>query len=162
MLNKKNTYKKLNQPVANSKLAFWQTKSLYEMTQTEWESLCDGCGKCCLEKIEDEDSGKVYTTKISCRLLNLETCKCNEYKNRFQYMNDCIKLTPRKVYSISWLPKTCAYRLVKEKKPLPLWHPLITKNPNSTLHAKQSAKEFAVHPKLMKHHLSTYILEENV
>lgn len=162
MLTKKNTAITLNESVNTSKLAFWQTKSLYEMTKSEWESLCDGCGKCCLEKIEDEDSGKVYTTKVSCRLLNLETCRCNEYKNRFQYMNDCIKLTPRKVYTIPWLPKTCAYRLVKEKKPLPSWHPLITNNPNSTLQNKQSAKEFAVHPKLMKHHLSSYVLEEDV
>lgn len=154
--------KALTESVTHSKEAFWQTKSLYEMTKTEWESLCDGCGKCCLEKIEDEDTGKVYTSKISCRLLNLETCKCNEYQKRFQYMNDCIKLTPRKVYTISWLPKTCAYRLVKEKKPLPTWHPLISKEPNSTINAKQSAKEFAIHPKLMKYNLRFYILKEDV
>ena len=140
---------------------FWLHKSLDEMNQQEWESLCDGCGKCCLEKLEDEDSGQIYTTAISCRLLDCTTCKCSNYEERFKYMDDCIKLTPKKVKEISWLPKSCAYRLVKEKKDLPLWHPLLTNNKNSTIESKNSAKEFVIHPYLITKPFVEYILDDD-
>ena len=119
------------------------------MDTQEWESLCDGCGKCCLEKVQDADTEIVYTTAITCRLLDPETCRCSNYAERFRYMDDCIKLTPKKVYQITWLPKTCAYRLVKDGKDLPDWHPLITGNPYSTMGSGNSAREVAIHPFFM-------------
>ncbi|MFL1780637.1 YcgN family cysteine cluster protein [Candidatus Hepatincolaceae symbiont of Richtersius coronifer] len=145
-----------------SKENFWLNANLYELNNDQWESLCDGCGKCCLEKLEDEDTGIIYTTKVSCRLLNIENCRCNNYKERFRYVDDCIKLTPKKVHQITWLPKTCAYRLVKEGKDLPLWHPLITGDKNSTAASGNSAKEFVIHPVMMTKSMVHYILEEDV
>lgn len=140
---------------------FWLHTPLEKMTNSQWESLCDGCGKCCLEKIEDIDTGKVYTTKISCRLLDCDTCRCSNYEQRFRYMDDCIKITPKKVREINWLPKTCAYRLAKEQKDLPNWHPLITGDPNSTVKSGNSAKGIAIHPALMNGSLIDYIIEED-
>lgn len=137
---------------------FWLNKTLEELSPKEWESLCDGCGKCCLEKLEDEDTGTIYTTAISCRLLDCTTCKCTNYAQRFKYMDDCIKLTPKKVREIKWLPQSCAYRLVKEGKDLPSWHPLITKDINSTISSGNSAKEFAIHPVEMTEHISHYVI----
>ena len=139
---------------------YWLHKSLKDMTTKEWEDLCDGCGKCCLEKVEDEDTGIIYTTKVSCRLLDTQTCRCTNYENRFRYMDDCIKLNVQNVYKINWLPKTCAYRLVKEGKDLYDWHPLKTKDKLSTLKSGNSAKNFAIHPSLMDKHIIEYILDD--
>ncbi|WP_439241579.1 MULTISPECIES: YcgN family cysteine cluster protein [unclassified Lonepinella] len=114
-------------------LPFWQQKSLSEMTESEWESLCDGCGKCCYRKFI-EGRGKrerLYYTRIACDLLNLETGKCGDYCNRFTLIDDCTKLTKKNLAQFSWLPDTCAYRLLYENKPLFDWHPLISNNPNS-------------------------------
>ncbi|MCL2567464.1 MAG: YcgN family cysteine cluster protein [Alphaproteobacteria bacterium] len=141
---------------------FWLHTSLEKMTDSQWESLCDGCGKCCLEKIEDIDTGEIYTSAVSCRLLNPDTCRCASYDNRFKYMEDCIKITPKKVYEIKWLPKTCAYRLIKEKKDLPAWHPLITNNPNSTIASGNSACEFVIHPSQMRGEIIDYIIDEDI
>ncbi|MDR0483898.1 MAG: YcgN family cysteine cluster protein [Alphaproteobacteria bacterium] len=141
---------------------FWLYTPLEKMTNSQWESLCDGCGKCCLEKIEDIDTGEVYTTQISCRLLDPNTCKCVSYETRFKYMSDCIKITPKKVYEIKWLPKTCAYRLVKEKKDLPNWHPLITGNKNSTITSGNSAKEFVIHPSEKQGDIIDYIIDVDI
>lgn len=105
---------------------FWQVKQLREMTPQEWESLCDGCGRCCLVKLEDEDTGIIYTTDVSCRLLDCSTCRCTDYANRHQLVDDCIKLDPDNVDELGWLPATCAYRLVWEGKPLEDWHPLVS------------------------------------
>lgn len=105
---------------------FWQVKQLHEMTSQEWESLCDGCGRCCLVKLEDEDTGIIYTTDVSCRLLDCSTCRCTGYANRHQLVDDCIKLDPDNVDELGWLPATCAYRLVWEGKPLEDWHPLVS------------------------------------
>jgi uncharacterized cysteine cluster protein YcgN (CxxCxxCC family) len=105
---------------------FWQVKQLHEMTLQEWESLCDGCGRCCLVKLEDEDTGIIYTTDVSCRLLDCSTCRCTDYANRHQLVDDCIKLDPDNVDELGWLPATCAYRLVWEGKPLEDWHPLVS------------------------------------
>jgi uncharacterized cysteine cluster protein YcgN (CxxCxxCC family) len=105
---------------------FWQVKQLHEMTPQEWESLCDGCGRCCLVKLEDEDTGIIYTTDVSCRLLDCSTCSCTDYANRHQLVDDCIKLDPDNVDELGWLPATCAYRLVWEGKPLEDWHPLVS------------------------------------
>ncbi len=105
---------------------FWQVKQLHEMTPQEWESLCDGCGRCCQVKLEDEDTGIIYTTNVSCRLLDCSTCRCTDYANRHQLVDDCIKLDPDNVDELGWLPATCAYRLVWEGKPLEDWHPLVS------------------------------------
>jgi len=101
---------------------FWQTKRLEEMTQQEWESLCDGCGCCCMHKLEDEGSGDIYATTIGCSLLDNQTCQCSDYKNRKQKMPDCVQLTYDVVSSVRWLPRHCAYRLVYEGKDLEWWH----------------------------------------
>ncbi len=103
---------------------FWRTKTLDEMTPAEWESLCDRCGRCCLVKLEDEDTGEILRTDIACRLFDAGSCSCAAYQRRQAKVADCIKLTPEAVRTIKWLPRTCAYRLVRDGKPLPPWHPL--------------------------------------
>ena len=103
---------------------FWKTKTLEAMTASEWESLCDGCGKCCLAKLEDEDTGEIYWTSVGCRLFDAGTCRCADYPNRLAQVPDCVKLTPEKVRTLSWLPSTCAYRLVAEGRDLFSWHHL--------------------------------------
>jgi uncharacterized cysteine cluster protein YcgN (CxxCxxCC family) len=111
---------------------FWETKSLERMTAREWESLCDGCGLCCLVRFEDEDTGEIIPTTVHCRLFNGDTCRCSDYPNRKQYVPDCIKLTPYNIEALEWMPRSCAYRRLHEGKPLPQWHPLITGDPEST------------------------------
>lgn len=105
---------------------FWKRKTLDQLDQGEWESLCDGCGLCCLQKLEDEDDGSVYYTRIACKLLDLKTCKCTRYAERKQFVADCIQLTPGQADEFKWLPPTCGYRLISEGKNLPLWHPLVS------------------------------------
>lgn len=112
-------------------LAFWEEKTLEEMTTTEWEALCDGCGRCCLMKLEDEDSGEIFTSDVHCRLLDGESCKCSDYPNRLAMVPDCIKLDPQNVRTISWIPVTCAYRRIAEGKGLAWWHPLISGDPET-------------------------------
>ena len=109
-------------------LFFWKIKGLEEMTHAEWESLCDGCGKCCLHKIEDEDDGHVYYTDVACRLLDLKTCRCLDYENRLKIVKDCLSLTPTLARSLLWLPETCVYRRLAEGKELSWWHPLVSNN----------------------------------
>ena len=96
------------------------------MTDAEWESLCDGCGQCCLHKLMDEDSDEIYFTNVACKQLNIKTCQCRNYERRFEYEPDCIKLTRENLPTFEWLPHTCAYRLLAEGKDLPTWHPLLT------------------------------------
>jgi len=111
---------------------FWEKKPLKEMSQTEWEALCDGCGKCCLNKLEDEDSGEVALTRVACRLLDDSNCRCAHYENRHEFVPDCIVLRPDNLDTHAyWMPQTCAYRLLWEGKPLPEWHPLLTGTPDS-------------------------------
>lgn len=107
---------------------FWEYKTLDQMTREEWESLCDGCAKCCLHKIEDQDSRKVYFTNVACRLLDCLTCLCLDYDHRTKRIPDCVPLTPSLVQKLSWLPKSCAYRRLAEGKNLAWWHPLICGN----------------------------------
>lgn len=110
---------------------FWKTKSLEEMTSVEWESLCDGCGKCCLSKLEDEDTGEIYWTSVGCRLFDQKTCRCRDYDHRLEKVADCVGLNPQNVGTISWLPSTCAYRLLAEGHDLYWWHPLVSGDPDT-------------------------------
>lgn len=105
---------------------FWETKTLAEMNADEWESLCDGCGRCCLRKLEDEDTGAIAYTDAACRLLDRTTCRCGDYQRRLDLVDDCIGLTPNDLDQLRWMPSTCAYRLIGEGKPLHDWHPLIS------------------------------------
>ena len=106
--------------------AFWETKPLHAMSEREWEALCDGCGKCCLAKLEDDDTGEIHWTTVGCRLFDAERCRCRDYANRLEKVPDCVGLTPDNVGTIAWLPRSCAYRLIAEGKPLEPWHPLIS------------------------------------
>jgi uncharacterized cysteine cluster protein YcgN (CxxCxxCC family) len=110
---------------------FWKTKSLAEMTEAEWESLCDGCARCCLNKLEEEDTGTIYFTDVGCRLLDGQSCRCRDYANRLESVHDCVKLTPQTLGEIAWLPPSCAYRLVAEGRDLYWWHPLISGDPET-------------------------------
>lgn len=124
-----------------SEKPFWQTKQLHEMTTEEWESLCDGCGRCCLVKLEDEDTGEIHDTDVSCQLLDCSTCQCTDYANRHEIVDDCIKLDVDKLEELRWLPRTCAYRLLWEGKPLFDWHPLVSGDPQSVHEAGVSVKD---------------------
>jgi uncharacterized cysteine cluster protein YcgN (CxxCxxCC family) len=103
---------------------FWKSKTLAQMSDKEWESLCDGCGKCCLHKVQIAGI-KLKITNVACRLLDLKTCRCGNYARRKTLVPDCVVLTAESVPTLGWLPSTCAYRLVNEKKDLPAWHPLV-------------------------------------
>lgn len=105
---------------------FWKTRTLEEMTAAQWESLCDGCGKCCMAKLQDADTDEIYWTSVACRLFDAATCRCTDYANRQAKVADCVKLEPGNVRTISWLPATCAYRLVAEGRDLYWWHPLVS------------------------------------
>ena len=124
---------------------FWRRKTLEEMTEEEWESLCDGCGQCCLNKLEDAETGEVALTWAACRLLDLGTCKCSDYANRFKQVPDCINMTPESTRNTGWLPQTCAYRLVDEGKDLYWWHYLVSGDPNTVHQAGVSVRDIAVH-----------------
>ncbi len=120
--------------------AYWDEKPLEALTTAEWESLCDGCGRCCLVKLEDEDTGRVYFTEIGCRLLDAATCRCSDYANRRRRVRDCLKLTPDLSASLGWLPPTCAYRLRAEGKRLAWWHPLVSGSPETVHEAGISVR----------------------
>ncbi len=123
---------------------FWKTRTLEEMTRAEWESLCDGCGLCCLNKLEDADTGEVAFTSVACRWLDLGTCRCTDYANRLSNVPDCISLTPARVRELDWLPVSCAYRLVAKGDDLAWWHPLVSGDPQSVHRAGVSVRGRAV------------------
>ena len=106
--------------------AFWKTKNMAEMSRTEWESLCDSCGKCCCIRLEDEDTGAIYVTDVACKLFDPNSCRCGDYANRSDLVPDCVTLTPVNVSQLKWMPQTCAYRLISEGKDLPEYHHLVT------------------------------------
>lgn len=143
---------------------FWKNKTLAEMTSDEWESLCDGCGKCCLNKLEDWDDGTIHWTDIGCELLDGETCRCTDYSNRFDKVPDCIQLTPSKISELGWLPPTCAYRLIAEGQELYWWHPLVSGDPESVHYAGISVRgrcqpDTGISPDNYENHLVDWPLE---
>ena len=113
---------------------FWRAKGLEAMSPAEWESLCDGCGRCCLVKLEEEDTGAIHYTDVGCTLLDSAACRCRDYEDRQGKVPDCVRLTPDAVRTLSWLPPTCAYRLLAEGRDLYWWHPLVSGDPE-TVHA---------------------------
>lgn len=119
---------------------FWEEKSLDQMSDAEWESLCDGCARCCLIKLEDEDTGQIVTSDVHCKLMNEQTCGCTDYANRQVRVPDCIKLTPQNVTEINWMPVTCAYRRLAEGKGLAWWHPLVSGDQQTVIDAGISVK----------------------
>jgi len=140
---------KLDQVVSGNMLIkssglFWQQKSLEQMSDAEWEALCDGCGKCCLHKLIDADTDELYFTSVACELLNLKSCQCRHYEKRMTLVSDCIKIDRGNLADLVWLPSTCAYRLLAEGSPLPDWHPLLTGSKSAMHKAGQSVRGKAI------------------
>lgn len=142
---------------------FWQGKTLAQLSADEWEALCDGCGRCCLEKLKRPTTGKVQYTRVACQLLDVDTCRCSHYDLRHIMVSDCVELRPDNIPRLRWLPKTCAYRLVAAGKDLPAWHPLVSGSADSVHAAGISVRGWAVcvhavHPD----DLEQYILKERL
>ena len=158
--------KSVKKPISAKKTVpekpFWETKSLEEMSPREWESLCDGCGRCCLVKFEDEDTDKVHFTDISCKLFDAGSCRCGDYKNRRRKVPDCVKMTPAEARTLPWLPPTCGYRLLAEGRPLMWWHPLVSGSPDTvheagvSVRGKVAASEEDVQGAAALHHIVSW------
>jgi len=142
--------------------SFWREKSLAEMSPEEWEQLCDGCGKCCLHKLEDEDTGELFFTRVTCRYLDENTCRCTDYPNRKTNVPECLVLSTQQPETFEWLPQTCAYRLLAEGEALPQWHPLLSGDANSVHTAEISVmgkvlSETLVHPDGLEEHIVHWV-----
>jgi uncharacterized cysteine cluster protein YcgN (CxxCxxCC family) len=131
-------------------MAFWEDKTLDEMSHEEWEALCDGCGRCCLLKLEDEDTLELYASDVHCVLLDGHECRCTDYEHRHKRVKDCIKLTPENVLTIDWIPKSCAYRRLAEGRGLAWWHPLVSGDPQTVVDAGISVKDRTVNEQSVK------------
>ncbi len=136
------SFQKRERPGKNK--PFWRRKTLAEMTGEEWEAVCDGCGRCCLHKLENKETGEISYTGIACCLLDIDRCRCKDYPNRTAEENVCLTMTPQNISAFPWLPKTCGYRLLFEGKELPSWHPLVTGDPESVHQAGISLRNKAV------------------
>lgn len=152
---------------AHERAPFWQHKTLAEMTDAEWESLCDGCGRCCLLKLEDEENGRIYATDVACRLLDSATCRCSSYENRHKIVTDCVRITPDVVPDLAWLPPSCAYRLIDEGRDLYWWHHLVSGELETVHTAGISVKnrtvpELEVLPDDLEDHLADWPLREMI
>lgn len=123
---------------------YWEEKPLAAMTREEWEGLCDGCGKCCLMKLEDADTGEIHATNIGCKLLDSQSARCTDYRRRRSFVPDCVRLTPKLLETIAWLPSTCAYRLLADGKKLPEWHYLECGDREAVHRAGQSVRGWTV------------------
>jgi uncharacterized protein len=150
---------------APDEVPFWKSKPLEEMTDSEWESLCDGCGKCCLNKLEEEGTDRTFYTDVGCRLLDGQTCRCGDYAHRLKKVDDCVRLTPETLKTITWLPPSCAYVLLSEGKDLYWWHPLVSGDP-STVHTagvsvrgRVRATETEVSDDLLEDHIVSWPLK---
>lgn len=135
---------------------FWKTKRLEEMSTAEWESLCDGCGRCCLHKLRYEDTNALAFTNVACRLLDLDSCACRDYPNRSRLVADCVQLTAAALREIDWLPSSCAYRRVAEGKDLAWWHKLVSGDPDTVHQAGISVRGRAIserHAGPLEHHV---------
>jgi len=128
----------------NPKQPFWKTTPLGQMSRQQWESLCDGCGRCCLEKLRDTDTNELHFTNVACRQLDLRSCRCKDYENRKELVPDCVQLTPRNIRRFDWLPETCAYRVLAEGKDLAWWHPLVSGDPRTVHQAGISVRRRVV------------------
>jgi len=146
--------------MSNTEKPFWESKRLEEMTPHEWESLCDGCGKCCLHKLENPDTGELFWTNVSCRLLDGRSCRCSAYAERQRLVPDCVVLTARNARKFNWLPSTCAYRLLAEGKPLQWWHPLVSGDAESVHRAGISMRDRTLSEDDMDGELEDHILDD--
>lgn len=145
----------------DSEARFWKSKALADLSASEWESLCDGCGKCCLHKLQDEETDEVFYTSVACEKLNLETCRCAVYQERLSYVPDCLDLVKENLSDLTWLPASCAYRLVSENKALPSWHPLVSGDKNTIHERGMSVRHRAVsESEVDEDELELYIIEE--
>lgn len=119
---------------------FWETTALADMSSEQWEALCDGCGRCCLHKVEDVDTGEIFYTSVACKLLDLDSCRCCHYATRHRYVPDCIRLSPSHLGNLGWLPESCAYRRLDEGRGLADWHPLVSGDPETVHRAGISVR----------------------
>ncbi|MBT5569990.1 MAG: YcgN family cysteine cluster protein [Alphaproteobacteria bacterium] len=138
---------------------FWETKQLTEMSDSEWESLCDSCGQCCLFKLEDADTGEYALTDVACRFLDHDSCQCSDYVNRQRNVPDCVKVTATNIAELRWMPETCAYRLLAEGKPLFPWHPLVSGDPESVHTSGASVRGKAINEDMVDD-LEDHVIEE--
>lgn len=142
---------------------FWQDKSLQDLSSDEWEALCDGCGRCCLNKLEDEDTAELYFTNVACRLLELNSCRCRDYAHRAELVPECLVLSTGQSEIFEQLPSTCAYRLRAEGRPLPGWHPLVSGDPESvhvagiSVRGKVVSEEY-IHPDQLPEHMISWVV----
>ena len=123
---------------------FWEDTPLDKLDRAQWEALCDGCGKCCLHKLEDEETGELFATNVACKLLDRRTGQCSDYKHRHAYVSECVRLSMRNVDAIEWLPSTCAYRLRLNGEPLPEWHYLNSGDRDAVHRAGESVKGWTI------------------
>jgi uncharacterized protein len=140
---------------------FWETKTLDEMTATEWEQLCDGCGRCCLMKLEEEDTGEIFLTRVACKLLDTRSCQCSDYTHRQAKVPDCIQIDPQQVRDLKWLPETCGYRRIKDGKGLAWWHPLLSGSTDTVHQAGISVRGWVKSETSIKiENLHRYIIDD--